>query len=90
MRFEDSFYVEEVFVTFRSPSFGIQRSPDLALQDVFDRGNWKVEPQDLTSFGARNEFSVAWIGLNLHAQVGAGREDVEAVWKLLGLKPSRR
>jgi hypothetical protein len=73
IRFQNSFNIEQIFSPLRGSPRGIGGSPDFALQNILDRGDWKVQAQDITHRCAFHKIAVTRVGLDLNAKIGAGR-----------------
>ena len=77
--FEQPGDVAEVLLAFARPAFAIQCRPHLPPQDVVNGGDGQGDAKYRPRLGARNEGCVSRIGLHLHAQIGPGQADVQAV-----------
>jgi hypothetical protein len=83
MRLDQSGDVGEIHLPPAGSSRLVRRRPDLALEHVLERRDGQRVAQDLERRRPIDESRVARIRLDLDAQIGAFRRDVEAVGELL-------
>src|SRR5207244_3454920 len=86
--FRDSKKVELVFFSFAQSPCGILPCPNLSANDVFQAGHRNMYPQNLMLRAAGEEFLIARVRAELHAQFASGPLSINGVFELLNSKPA--
>lgn len=82
--------VGEILLTFARPSCLIGDCPNFSLQDILHGGDRHGHTQNFPIDRTVQKSSVAWIGLQLDAQIGAGLGNIQAVRKALDIEILRQ